>query len=592
MSSLIEDYGLIGDCETAALVGRDGSIDWLCWPRFDSGACFAGLLGSAEQGRWLLAPAEPITRTTRRYRENTLILETESETENGAVRIIDFMPLRNSESHVVRMVRCVRGQVRMRMELTLRFDYGQSVPWVTRMDDGAQPAIAGPNMVVLRTTAPIRGEGLKTISEFTLSEGESTPFVLTYLASNLPLPEAIDPHASLEQTGKFWAEWAGRCTYQGAAKEVVQRSLITLKALTYWPTGGIVAAPTTSLPEKLGGERNWDYRFCWLRDATFTLRALMKAGYIEEATAWRDWLLRAIAGSPDQTQIMYGVAGERLLTEIELSWLPGYEGSKPVRIGNAASEQLQLDVFGEVVGVLYRAREARLPKNEPSSDLELALVEHLEKIWREPDEGIWEVRGSRRHFTHSKVMAWLAFDRTIKSCEQFGLKGPVDRWRSVRAEIHDEVCHKGFDADINSFVQYYGAKNVDANLLMIAKAGFLPPSDPRFAGTVRKIEHDLIRDGFVLRYNSEETDDGLPAGEGVFLPCTFWLADAYALMGRTSEAKALFERLLELRNDLGLLSEEYDHVEKRFAGTFPQAFTHVALVNTAFGLQLAQNSVK
>lgn len=592
MSSRIEDYGLIGDCETTALVGRDGSIDWLCWPRFDSGACFAALLGSPEHGRWILNPDEPVTRTTRRYRGDTLILETQFETENGAVTITDFMPLRDGQSHVVRMVNCSRGQVRMKMELTLRFDYGQSVPWVTSLEDGSQRAIAGPNMVILRTPVAIRGEDLKTLAEFALKEGETVPFVLTYAASNSPLPDPIDPHAALEGTQKFWGEWASRCTYGAAAKEVVQRSLITLKALTYWPTGGIIAAPTTSLPERIGGKRNWDYRFCWLRDATFTLRALMKAGYFEEAGAWQDWFVRAVAGSPDQAQIMYGVAGERLLTEIELSWLPGYENSQPVRIGNAASEQLQLDIFGEVLGALYRAREAHLPKNEPSRDLELALMEHLENIWREPDDGIWETRGQRQHFTHSKVMAWMAFDRAIKSCEQFGLKGPVDRWRSVRTEIHDDVCRKGFDPDLNSFVQYYGAKNVDANLLIIPKAGFLPASDPRFVGTVRKIEQDLIRDGFVLRYNSEETDDGLPSGEGVFLPCSFWLADAYALMGRTADAKALFERLLGLRNDLGLLSEEYDHVKKRFLGNFPQAFTHVALVNTAFALHLAQEAAK
>jgi GH15 family glucan-1,4-alpha-glucosidase len=475
---------------------------------------FRGIIRLAQA--WLLAPAESVTRTTRRYFKDTLILATEFETPSGAVTIIDFMPPRDKESHVIRMARCSGGQVRMQMELTLRFDYGQSVPWVTRMEDGSQRAIAGPNMVILRTPAPTRGEDLKTLAEFTISKGEAIPFVLTYLASNLPLPDAIDPYAALEQTQKFWEEWAGRCTYQGAAKDVVQQSLITLKALTYWPTGGIIAAPTTSLPEKIGGERNWDYRFCWLRDATFTLRALMQAGYLDEAAAWRDWLVRAIAGSPNQAQIMYGVAGERLVPEIELPWLPGYEVSKPVRIGNAASEQLQLDVYGEVVGVFYRAREARLPKNEPSNDLELALLEHLEQIWHEPDEGIWEVRGSRRHFTHSKVMAWLAFDRAIKSCEQFGLKGPVDRWRSVRTEIHDEVCLKGFDAELNSFVQYYGAKNVDANLPMIAKVGFLPASDPRFVGTVRKIEHDLIRDGFVLRYNSEETDDAFPPEKAFF----------------------------------------------------------------------------
>ncbi|MFY9527725.1 MAG: glycoside hydrolase family 15 protein [Candidatus Acidiferrales bacterium] len=584
MSSRIEDYALIGDCETAALVGRDGSIDWLCWPRFDSGACFAAVLGTPEHGRWKIAPAGPVEQTRREYRKSALILETDFETDQGAVTLIDFMPLRENQSDVVRLVRGRRGQVQMQMELSLRFDYGQSVPWVTRMDDGSLRAIAGPNMAVLRTSAPIRGEDLKTVSEFTVHEGETVPFVLTYGASHLSLPEPIDPQAALQKTEAFWREWTGRCTYRGPWAEVVERSLITLKALTYWPTGGILAAPTTSLPEKPGGKRNWDYRFCWLRDATFTLLVLMNAGYLDEASDWQTWLLRAVAGSPEQVQTLYGLSGERQFPERELGWLPGYEGSRPVRVGNAASEQLQLDIYGEIAGVLHHAREAQLPRSGPGIELEWKLLEHLEKIWREPDEGIWEVRGPKRQFTHSKVMAWVAFDRAVRSCEQFGLKGPVDRWRVVRQEIHDDVCRHGFDPDLGSFVQFYGSKELDASLLAIAKIGFLPPSDPRIAGTVRAIERHLMRDGFLLRYLTDQIDDGLPPGEGAFLACSFWLADNYLLLGRHSDARQLFERLLRLQNDVGLLSEEYDLDERHLVGNFPQALSHVALVSTAFGL--------
>jgi GH15 family glucan-1,4-alpha-glucosidase len=580
----IEDYALIGDCETAALVGKDGSIDWLCWPRFDSGACFSAILGTPEHGRWKLAPTTSATEVSRQYRKGTLILETEFETEHGTVVIIDFMPLREKQSDLVRLVRGRRGEVRMEMELSLRFDYGHSVPWVTRLDDRSLRAIAGANMVVLRTSAPIHSENLKTVSEFTIKDGETVSFVLTYSASHLALPKAINVERALEKTEAFWRKWTSRCTYEGTWIEPVERSLITLKALTYGPTGGILAAPTTSLPERLGGERNWDYRFCWLRDASFSLWALMKAGYFDEASAWQDWLLRAVAGSPEQVQILYGLGGERLLPERELNWLPGYEGSKPVRIGNAASEQLQLDLYGELAGALHQARKGRLPRNQPGIELERELLEHLEKIWREPDEGIWEVRRSRRHFTHSKVMAWVAFDRAIKSWEQFGLKGPVERWRAVRQEIHDDVCHSGFDSNLGSFVQCYGSKDLDASLLMIAKTGFLPASDARVAGTVRAIEQHLIRDGFVLRYNTQEADDGLILGEGAFLACSFWLADNYVLLGRVNEAKQLFEKLLRLRNDVGLLSEEYDVGEKRLVGNFPQAFSHVALVSTALGL--------
>jgi GH15 family glucan-1,4-alpha-glucosidase len=584
MSSPIEDYALIGDCETAALVGKDGSIDWLCWPRFDSGACFAAILGTSEHGRWKLAPAISPTKVTRQYRKGTLILETEFETPQGAVVITDFMPLREKQSDLVRLVQGRRGEVPMEMELSLRFDYGQTVPWVTRLDDGSLRAIAGVNMAVLRTPAQIRGENLKTVSEFTLKEGETVSFVLTYCASHLPLPKAIHVEKALQKTEKFWRKWANQCTYHGPWTESVERSLITLKALTYWPTGGILAAPTTSLPERLGGERNWDYRFCWLRDASFTLWALMNAGYFSEASAWQDWLLRAVAGSPEQVQILYGLAGECMLPERELNSLPGYEGSKPVRIGNAASEQLQLDLYGELAGALHHAREGKLPRNEPGVELERVMLEHLEKIWREPDEGIWEVRGPRLQFTHSKVMAWVAFDRAIRSWEKFGFNGPVERWRAVRQEIHDDVCRSGFDSDLGSFVQSYGSKDLDAGLLMIAKTGFLPASDARVAGTVRAIEQRLMRDGFLLRYNTHDTDDGLPPGEGAFLPCSFWLADNYALLGRFDDAKRLFERLLKLRNDVGLLSEEYDVAGKRLVGNFPQAFSHVALVNTALAL--------
>jgi GH15 family glucan-1,4-alpha-glucosidase len=491
--------------------------------------------------------------------------------------------LREKQSELIRIVRGIRGQIAMRMELILRFDYGQWVPWVTSSDHTLR-AIAGPNMVVLRTAAPLRGEDLKTISEFTIHAGETISFVLSYCASHLPQPKAADPQAALARTQQFWQEWTGRCTYRGPWAEAVERSLITLKALTYLPTGGILAAATTSLPEKLGGERNWDYRFCWLRDASFTLGALMRAGYFDEAAAWQNWLLRAVAGSPDQAQVVYSIAGERRLTEMELPWLSGYEKSKPVRIGNAASEQLQLDIYGEISAVMHNARKGKLPRNDASVALEWTLLEHLEKIWRGPDHGIWETRGAPEHFTHSKVMAWLAFDRAVKSCEQFGLDGPVDRWRTVRDEIHKDVCSKGFDPALNSFVQSYGGKNLDASLLMIAKTGFLPVSDPRVQGTVGAIERTLVQHGLVLRYDTQQTEDGLPPGEGAFLPCSFWLADNYALMGNTQKATELLERLLTLRNDLGLLSEEYDVSDQRLVGNFPQAFAHVALLNTVFNL--------
>jgi GH15 family glucan-1,4-alpha-glucosidase len=587
MALRIEDYALIGDCETAALVAKDGSIDWLCWPRFDSDACFAALLGTPENGRWKIAPSVEHVHVRRQYRDSTLILETDFETPDGAVTLIDFMPLRETQSDLVRIVRGRRGKVSMHMDLALRFDYGSGIPWVTKLDDGALRAIAGPHMTILRTPVELRGENMRTIADFTVNAGDEVPFVLTYSPSHLELPQQLDASAAEKKTEKFWEEWTGRCGIDGPYANAIRRSLITLKALTYAPTGGIVAAATTSLPEKLGGERNWDYRICWLRDASFALFVLMRAGYLEEASDWQDWLMRAVAGSPDQVQVMYGLAGERRLTELEIPWLPGYEKSTPVRIGNAATEQFQLDIYGEILSMMHFARQEKLPHDEATRDLEIALLNHLEKVWREPDEGIWEVRGGRRHFTHSKVMAWVAFDRAIKGCEEDALAGDVDRWRSVRQEIHDDVCKNAFDPELDTFVQSYGSKIVDASLLMIAKVRFLPPGDPRVIGTVRAIERDLMVDGFVMRYNTKEVDDGLPPGEGAFLACTFWLADNYQLMGREREARELLDRLLKLQNEVGLLSEQYDLTSKRLIGNFPQAFSHVALINTAINLSMA-----
>jgi GH15 family glucan-1,4-alpha-glucosidase len=591
VASRIEDYAMIGDCHTAALVSRDGSIDWMCMPRFDDGALFAALLGTPEHGRWKIAPAAPAKQTRRRYRKDTLILETEFETEHGVVLLSDFMPWREKHPRLIRRVRGLRGRVEMAMEMILRFDYGQLVPWVTRMGDGALRGVAGAHMVVLHTPVEVRGEDLKSVAEFTVKKGETAWFTLSYEASHLNVPGPVDHEKALSETEAFWKQWIAGCTYKGPYEEIVKRSLITLKALTYWPTGGIVASPTTSLPEKLGGVRNWDYRYCWLRDATLTLQTLVDAGYHEEAECWRDWMVRAAAGSPDQVRILYGMAGERNVLEWEASWLPGYEASKPVRIGNAAVEQLQLDVYGEITGVMHHARKGEISEHEHGIQLEWALLGHLEKIWREPDHGIWEVRGSRQQFTHSKVMAWYAFDNAIRSCEEFGLKGPVDRWSRVRQEIHEDVCRNGFNPEVGSFVQYYGGNNLDASLLMIPRVGFLPVSDARVQGTIQAIERGLIKDGFVQRYHTDETDDGLPRGEGVFLPCSFWLADAYALLGRTHEATELFERLLQLPNDLGLLSEQYDPTSKRLVGNFPQAFSHVALVSTAFMLNRAAGKV-
>ncbi len=587
MSTRIEDYALIGDCKSAALVARDGSIDWLCWPRFDSEACFAALLGSRDHGRWLIAPHED-ARITRRYRPNTLVLETHFETAAGAATVIDFMPFRDDYSEIVRIVVGTRGKVAMGTELILRFGYGAVVPWVTRLENGALRAIAGPDMVVLRTPVHVKGQDMTTVGEFIISRGETTPFVLTYSPSHKPVPPAPDPTAALQATEKFWQDWSAKCRPAGEWSDAVRRSAITLKALTYGPTGGIVAAPTTSLPERLGGQRNWDYRYCWLRDATLTLLGSMNAGYFEEAQAWREWLLRAVAGSPDQLQIMYGIGGERRLTEWVAGWLPGYENSAPVRIGNAAHSQLQLDVFGEIMDVHHQARRAGLSTNESGWGAQIEFLNHLMKIWREPDQGIWEMRGPSQHFTYSKAMAWVAFDRTIKSAETFGLEGPLDVWRKLRVEICDEVCERGFDKDLGTFVQAYGSKQLDASLLLLPCVDFLPVSDPRIEGTVAAIERRLMRDGFVMRYSTEEVEDALPPGEGAFLACSFWLADVYMLQGRFDHAERLFRRLVGLRNDVGLLSEEYDPRAKRLVGNFPQAFSHLALLNSAYNLTRAR----
>ena len=584
MANRIEDYALIGDCESAALVGRDGSIDWLCWPRFDSGACFAALLGSARNGHWSLAPTAPILRTTRRYREGTLVLETDFETAEGTVTVVDFMPIRDATPDLRRHVIGRQGCVEMRSELVLRFEYGRVVPWVTRADSGALRAVAGPDKVLLHSTVEQRGEDLKTVANFRLEAGKTAHFVLSHGPSHLADPLANSPERALAETESFWRDWSSRCSYRGQFGEAVLRSLITLKALTYAPTGGLVAAPTTSLPECIGGERNWDYRYCWLRDATLTLLALLDAGYYEEAGAWRDWLLRAVAGSPDQIQIMYGLGGERRLKEWEIEWLAGYEGSKPVRIGNDAASQLQLDVYGEVLDALYQARRAGIAPSPAGWALEVALVEHLEKVWQQPDRGIWETRGSLRHFTHSKVMAWVAFDRAIRSAEEFGLRGPITRWRDTRARIHSDVCQHGYDRQLGAFVQSYGSKILDASLLLLPLVGFLPPHDARVKSTLAAIERWLTIDGFTLRYQTERAMDGLPPGEGVFLACSFWFADNLLLQGRTADAERLFSRLLALRNDVGLLAEEYDPGARRQLGNFPQALSHLALVGTALNL--------
>jgi GH15 family glucan-1,4-alpha-glucosidase len=596
MPSRIEDYALIGDCETAALVCRDGSVDWLCWPRFDSAACFAALLGDPSNGRWQIAPAaaggaEMQVRVARRYQRNTLILETEFTVAGaGTVVVIDFMPLREgrASSHLVRLVVGKRGTVPMRTELIVRFGYGGWMPWVTRTEAGDLLAIAGPDMLHLRTPVELRGERFTTVGDFAVSAGQRVPFVLSYAASHLPIPEPMDVEDALQSTAEFWRSWTNICRSAEPYGEIVTRSLITLKALTYAQTGGIVAAPTTSLPESLGGPRNWDYRYCWLRDATLTLLALMNTGYYEEAKAWRGWLLRAAAGSPAEIQIMYGTGGERWLAEREVPWLGGYENSKPVRIGNAAADQLQLDVFGEVMDALHHARLGGLEYLASAWDFQRALLAHLEAIWRDPDEGVWEVRNGRRHFTFSKVMAWVAFDRGIKTIEAVGHDGPLERWRRIRAEIHEEVCRRGFNPELGAFTQTFESDALDASALLIPLVGFLPPDDPRIQGTVRAVERKLMRGGFVLRYDTAAAKDGLPGGEGAFIPCSFWLADAYVLMGRMGEARTLFERLVGLCNDVGLLGEEYDDGAGRLVGNFPQAFSHIALVNTAHNIATAR----
>ena len=580
----IEDYALIGDLQTAALVERGGSVDWLCFPRFDSAACFAALLGTPDHGRWLLAPVGDAT-SSRRYLHDTLVLETTWETPDGVARVFDFMPPRGKAPDLVRIVEGVQGSVRMRSELIIRFGYGDVVPWVRHVGDVRQ-AVAGPDALCFSTPVPTRGEDMQTISDVTVEEGQRVPFVLTWYPSHGDTPARIDPEIALAETESFWRDWNARSSLDLPAewRDVLQRSLMVLKALTYAPTGGIVAAPTTSLPERIGGVRNWDYRYCWLRDATLTLLALLHADYLDEARDWRRWLLRAVAGDPADIQIMYGVAGERRLPEFELPWLPGYEGSAPVRIGNAASEQLQVDVFGEVMDALYQARVHGLAKEKPAWALQRALLDHLERIWHEPDEGIWEIRGDRRHFVHSKAMAWVAFDRAVRTVEEQGLDGPVDRWRKLREQIHGEVCERGFDESLGSFVQSYGSKDVDASLLLIPLVGFLAADDARVRGTIEAVERELLRDGLLLRYRTHEQVDGLPPGEGVFLPCSFWLVDCYELLGRHDDAHALFDRLVGLANDVGLLAEEYDPAAKRLLGNFPQAFTHLALVNSAFNV--------
>jgi len=582
---LIEHYALIGDCHTAALVGRDGSIDWLCVPQFDSGAVFAALLGSPENGRWRIAPRDTEVQVARRYRAGTLVLETDFETSAGAVRIIDFMPLSKDRLELVRIVEGLRGSVAMELELVIRFDYGAIVPWV-RHSGGDLTATAGPDTLQFSGPVEIHGENLKSLTSFNVAAGERLCFVLDYRRSHEPALPMLDAERALRETESSWRAWCEQGEFLGQYRAAVQRSLLTLKALTFQQTGGIVAAPTTSLPEKLGGVRNWDYRFCWLRDATFTLNALLLAGYRDEALAWREWLLRAIAGSPQDLQIVYGAAGERRLEELELPWLPGYRGAAPVRIGNAAHRQFQLDVYGEVMDTLHLARQAGLEPDANAWHIQVELLRYLEQHWRDPDEGIWEIRGPRRHFTHSKMMAWVAFDRAIKDAGERDRTGPVEHWRAIRAAIHADVCRHGFDAERNTFVQSYGAQQLDASLLLMAEVGFLPPSDPRVRGTIEALVRDLTVDGLVLRYSTDSDVDRLPPGEGAFLPCTFWLVDSYVLTGRRPQAIELFERLLGLMNDVGLLSEEYDPHAKRMLGNFPQALSHMALINSARLLSL------
>jgi GH15 family glucan-1,4-alpha-glucosidase len=587
VSTPLEDYALIGDTHTAALVSKTGSIDWLCLPRFDSGACFAALLGDESHGRWLLTPAGGVKEVRRRYRGDTLVLETEFHTEGGVVRILDCMPHREHRPDLLRIVEGVEGRVPMRLQLIIRFDYGMTIPWVRELDQRFW-AIAGPNALVLDTPVHLRGKGLTTVAEFEVAQGDRVPFVLSWYPSHEAPPAPRDAFEALSQTEETWTDWSARLKPTTEWRDATIRSLVTLKALTYQPTGGIVAAPTTSLPEQLGGVRNWDYRYCWLRDATFTLYSLLVAGYKDEAKSWREWLLRAVAGEASKLQIMYGAAGERWLNEVEIGWLPGYEDSAPVRVGNAAVDQFQLDVYGEVLDSLHEARRQGLKEDSNDWQLQQQILDFLESHWEEPDEGLWEIRGDRRHFTHSKIMAWVAFDRAVKAVEEFPLDGDVDKWKSVRDEIHREVCREGFDADRNAFTQYYGAKQLDASLLLAPLVGFLPPTDERIKGTITAIEEELSVDGFVMRYSEDREDiDGLPKGEGAFLACSFWLVDCLGLIGREEDARTLFDRLLGIRNDVGLLSEEYDVEHHRLVGNFPQAFSHVALANSAHNLSAA-----
>jgi len=584
MSAPIEDYALIGDCQTAALVDKTGSIDWLCWPAFSSEACLARLLGTEENGYWKIAPAQGEWTVSRQYRKHSLIVETVFESTDWAVRLTDFMPVRGKNSDVVRIVEGIRGTASICMELKLRFDYGHSVPWVTRIKQGIR-AIAGPNLAILRGSVPTRGENLKTIAEFAVDEGERAWFTLTYGRSHMEDPAPIDAEQAFKDTVEFWREWTGHLHYEGKYRDIVERSLITLKAMTYLPTGGIVAAATTSLPELIGGERNWDYRYCWLRDTTFALLALLNGGYHDEAAAWQDWLLRALAGSPDQVQIMYGLSGERQMQEWTVGWLPGYENSKPVRIGNAAAIQVQLDIYGEMLDCFFHSQHHMKRHSEQDFRVLVLLLEHLEQIWQEPDEGIWETRGSPQQFTYSKLMAWVAFDRAILIAERLSYKAPIERWKPLREKLHRQICKMAFNTDKNSFVRIYGGDELDASLLLIPLVGFLPGSDPRVQGTVEAIRRELMPDGFVLRYDTSRVSDGLPPGEGVFLACSFWMVSSLKAIGRTDEAIQLFERLLSLTNDLGLLSEEYDPKRKRLVGNFPQAFSHIALVNAAFDIE-------
>ena len=584
MAAKIEDYALIGDCETAALVDKSGSIDFLCWPDFSSDACFASLLGDKENGYWKIAPAGEEWTTSRRYVDHTLILQTTFEHRDGAVRLTDFMPVREHNSDVVRIVEGIRGSVAMRMELSMRFDFGRTVPWVTHIEDGIR-AVAGPHLAVMHASVPTRGEAMKTLAEFNVNEGERVWFTLTYGFSYKPDPRPIDVKQALKDTEHFWLRWSSRLSCEERYSEVIERSLITLKALTFRPTGGIVAAVTTSLPEAIGGVRNWDYRYCWLRDTTFTLLALANGGYFDEAVSWQDWLLRALAGSPDQVQIMYGIKGERQLLEWEVPWLAGYEKSSPVRIGNAAAMQVQLDIYGEMLDCFFHAQHSIGRHTEDDFRVLASLLAHLETIWQLPDQGIWEVRGEPQHFTYSKMMSWVAFDRGALLAQQLKYEAPVEKWLSIRDTIHGEICDKAYSVKDNCFTQAYGSSQLDASLLLMPIVGFLPGTDPRVKGTVEAIERRLMPGGLVLRYDSAKVDDGLPAGEGVFLACSFWMVSSLKAIGREEDARALFERLLALRNDLGLLSEEYDLARKRLVGNFPQAFSHIALVNAAFDLQ-------